>query len=153
RTKLFVRRDRYGRFFSCIAYIPRDRFNTDVRLRIEAMLKRALRGERLDTNVQISDSPLAQLHLIIRPKPGDVVDFDQDELEAKLAQIVRNWHDELRDILVQRNGEDRGRKLAQRFGRALPPGYIEEVTPSVAALDVENVSEIVGADDLRLSLS
>ncbi|MCB1561835.1 MAG: NAD-glutamate dehydrogenase, partial [Xanthomonadales bacterium] len=153
RTKLFVRRDRYGRFFSCIAYIPRDRFNTDVRLRIEAMLKRALRGERLDTNVQISDSPLAQLHLIIRPKPGDVVDFDQDELEAKLAKIVRNWHDELRDILIQRHGEERGLKLAQRFGRALPPGYIEEVTPSVAAVDVENAAEITGADDLRLSLT
>ncbi|HPF73760.1 MAG: NAD-glutamate dehydrogenase [Lysobacteraceae bacterium] len=153
RTKLFVRRDRYGRFFSCIAYIPRDRFNTDLRHRIEAMLKRALRGERLDTNVQISDSPLAQLHLIIRPKPGDVVDFDQEELETKLAQIVRNWHDELRDILVNRHGEDRGLKLAQRFGRALPPGYIEEVTPSVAAVDVENAAEIVGADDLRLSLT
>src|SRR5690606_6060467 len=151
--KLFVRRDRYGRFFSCIAYIPRERFNTEVRLRIEAMLKRALHGERLDTNVSVSDSPLAQLHLIVRPKPGDVVAFDAEDLEAKLAQIVRNWHDELRDLLVQRHGEDRGLKLAQRFGKALPQGYVEDVTPVVAVADVEHLAALRDADDLRLSLS
>ncbi len=49
RSKLFLRRDRYGRFFSGLVYIPRDRFNTDVRLRIEAMLKRVLHGEHVDT--------------------------------------------------------------------------------------------------------
>ena len=152
RTKLFVRRDRYGRFFSCIAYIPRERFNTEVRLKIEAMLKDALHGERLDTNVSVSDSPLAQLHLIVRPPPGDTVDFDTVELEAKLARIVRNWHDELRDLLVQQHGEDRGLKLAQRIGKALPPGYMEEVTPAAAAQDVEHAAALLGPDDLRLSL-
>src|SRR5690606_24408910 len=30
RSKLFLRRDRYGRFWSALVYIPRDRFNTDV---------------------------------------------------------------------------------------------------------------------------
>ena len=49
RTRLFLRRDRYGRFYSALVYIPRDRFNTDVRERIEAMLMRELHGERLDT--------------------------------------------------------------------------------------------------------
>ncbi|HET6604778.1 MAG TPA: NAD-glutamate dehydrogenase domain-containing protein [Xanthomonadaceae bacterium] len=153
KTKLFLRRDRYGRFFSCIAYIPRDRFNTDVRLRIEAMLKEALKGERLDTNVQISDSPLAQLHLIVRPRPGESVDVDLADLEARLAQIVRNWHDELTEILVQTHGEERGTKLAKRYGRALPPGYIEEVTPLVAADDVEHAAALTGPRDLGLSLT
>src|SRR4029453_9108426 len=63
RSKLFLRRDRYGRFFSALVYIPRDRFNTEVRRRIEAMLKRELHGEFVDTNVQVGESPLAQLHL------------------------------------------------------------------------------------------
>ena len=71
RSKLFLRRDRYGRFFSALVYIPRDRFNTDVRQRIEAMLKRELHGEHVDTTVQVGESPLAQLHMIVRPKPGE----------------------------------------------------------------------------------
>ena len=116
-----------------LAYIPRDRFNTDVRRRIEALLKRALRGEHIDTTVQVGESPLAQLHLIVRPKPGDAVEFDAASLEAELAEIVRNWQDDLRDELVKRHGEEQGLELADRFARALPAGYIEQVTPYIAA--------------------
>ena len=152
RSKLFVRRDRYGRFFSVLAYIPRDRFNTDVRLRIEKMLRRALHGEQVDTSVVLGESPLAQLHLIIRPKSGEAIEVDAAELEARLTQIVRNWQDELRDQLVASHGEERGLKLANRYGRALPAGYIEEVTPAIAASDVEHLSALTGPDDLRLSL-
>ncbi len=152
RPRLFLRRDRYGRFFSALAYIPRDRFNTDVRLKIEAMLKRALHGERLDTTVQVGESPLAQLHMIIRPKSGEAVEVDTADLETKLTQIVRNWHDELRELLVTRHGEERGLKLANRFGKALPTGYIEDVTPWVAASDVEHAASLRHTDELRLSL-
>ena len=65
RSKLFLRRDRYGRYFSALAYIPRDRMSTQVRHKIEAMLKRALDGEQVDTNVKIGESPLAQLHICL----------------------------------------------------------------------------------------
>jgi glutamate dehydrogenase len=152
RTRLFLRRDRYGRFYSVLLYIPRDRYNTDVRLRTEALLREALHGERLDTNVQMGDSPLAQLHMIVRPRSGDMPDVDIAEVEAKLAQIVRNWHDELRDLLVHQHGEERGLKLAQRYGKALPVGYIEQASPEVAAADVEQVAALHGPEDLRLRL-
>ena len=152
RSKLFVRRDRYGRFFSALVYIPRDRFNTEVRRRIERMLKRALHGEHVDTTVQVGESPLAQLHLIVRPKSGETVEVDVAALNVKLAQIVRNWHDDLREQLVTTHGEERGLKLANRFGRALPPGYIEQATPAIAAADVEHLAGLTGADDLRVNL-
>ena len=76
RSKLFLRRDRYGRFFSVLVYVPRDRHDTRMRRRIEAMLKRELDGEHVDTNVHIGESPLAQLHLIVRPRAGSTVQPD-----------------------------------------------------------------------------
>lgn len=152
RSKLFLRRDRYGRFFSCLVYIPRDRFNTDVRLRIEAMLKRMLHGEYIDTTVLISESPLAQLHLLVRPKSGEAQDADNAAIEAALSEIVRNRHDELREVLVQRHGEQQGLALANRYGRALPPGYFEDQSVAIAASDIEHLAALSGADDLRLSL-
>ncbi len=152
RTKLFLRQDRYGRFFSALVYIPRDRFNTDVRKRIEALLKEALHGERLDTNIQVGESPLAQLHLLIRPRSGEVPVVDEAALEMALARIVRNWQDELRERLVARHGEDKGLRLSNRYGRALPAGYIEQVSPDVAADDVEQVAQLRGSDDLRIHL-
>jgi glutamate dehydrogenase len=152
RTKLFLRRDRYGRFFSALVYIPRDRFNTDVRRKIEGMLKDALHGERIDTTVQVGESPLAQLHILVRPHAGDSVGFDLAELEARLAQIVRNWHDDLREILIRQHGEDKGLRLANRYGRAMPVAYLEQVSPEVAARDVEEVAALRGDDDLRIHL-
>ena len=151
RTRLFLRRDRYGRFFSALAYIPRDRFNTGIRHRIEALLMRELQGERLDHSVQIGESPLAQLHMVIRPKAGAAVAFDQDRLEAELASIVRDWHDELREILVRDNGEEMGLRLFQRYGRALPASYTEAVSPALAAADVLQAARLAGPGDQRIS--
>ncbi|MCF7220260.1 NAD-glutamate dehydrogenase domain-containing protein [Marilutibacter chinensis] len=152
RSKLFLRRDRYGRYFSGLAYIPRDRFNTEVRHRIEAMLKRVLHGEYIDTNVQLSESPLAQLHLIVRPKSGEAIEIDHAAIEAELAEIVRNWQDDLRDALIRRHGEQEGLHISQRFGRALPAGYIQHSGAEAAARDVEHLAALTGPEDLRLSL-
>ncbi|HEU0152935.1 MAG TPA: NAD-glutamate dehydrogenase domain-containing protein, partial [Arenimonas sp.] len=151
RTRLFLRRDRYGRFFSALVYIPRDRFNTGIRHRIEALLMAELQGERLDHSVQIGESPLAQLHLVIRPKAGCKVAFDQEKLEAELARIVRDWHDELRETLVRDLGEEQGLRLFQRYGRSLPAGYVEKVSPQIAAADVVQAAELTGPDDQRVS--
>ena len=152
RTRLFVRRDRYGRFLSVLAYVPRDRFNTSVRERIENTLKESFRGERVDSTVQLDESPLARVHMLVRPKPGDLPNYDVDDLEQRIAHIVRNWHDDLREALVERHGEDAGIKLANRYGKALPAGYIEKVTPGNAADDVELASSLASVDDIRLNL-
>ncbi|WP_119718122.1 NAD-glutamate dehydrogenase [Cognatilysobacter tabacisoli] len=152
RSKLFLRRDRYGRFFSILVYVPRERFNTDMRLRIEAMLKRVLHSDQVDSSVMLGESPLAQLHLIVRPKSGETVEVDSAAIDAELSTIVRNWGDDLRERLVARNGEERGLALAGSVGRALPAGYIENVSADVAATDVEYLDALTGPDDLRLSL-
>ncbi len=152
RSRLFVRRDRYARFFSCLVFIARDRFTSDVRERIEALLKRAFRGQSMDSTIHVGESALARLHLVIRPKPGEKPAYDTLELERKIAQIVRNWHDELREILVQKHGEAEGLKLATRIGKALPAGYIEDVSAHVAAVDVEAIASLRERNDMRLLL-
>lgn len=152
RSRLFLRRDKYSRFISALVYLPRDRFNTDVRLRIEALLKDALHGEYIDSTVVLGESPLAQLHLIVRPKPGEALEFDTSELEERLAHLLRNWQDDLRETLVARHGEAAGLRMASAYGRALPAGYIEESTTEAAASDVEHLAALEGPDDLHLSL-
>ncbi|MBJ6980669.1 NAD-glutamate dehydrogenase [Luteimonas sp. MC1572] len=153
RSRMFMRRDRYGRYYSALVYIPRDRFNTEVRLRIEAMLKDALHTDHIDTSVSVGQSPLAQLHMLVRPRSGEAIDVDLAALEGRLAMIVRNWQDDLRETLVGRLGEAEGLALASAFGRALPAAYIERATPEVAADDAEHLAALTAPDDLRLSLA
>jgi glutamate dehydrogenase len=152
RSRLFLRRDRYGRFFSALVYIPRDRFDSENRARIETLLKDALHGERVDTTIQVGESPLAQLHMIVRPRAGDVFEVDEAAIEAKIAHIVRNWQDELRDELIARHGDTAGSALFSKYASDLPASYIDAMTPTGAIADFEQAEKLEGADDLELRL-
>ena len=152
RSRLFLRRDRYGRFLSALVYLPRERFNTDVRLRIEALLRRALDAAHIDSTVHMGESPLAQLHMVVRPKSGEVAEVDVAAIEAELAEIMRNRQDDLREALVARRGEQDGLRLLRQWGRALPIGYLEDVGVDASAEDIEQLAALAGPDDLRLSL-
>jgi glutamate dehydrogenase len=152
RVRLFIRQERYGRFFSCLVFLPRDKFNTDNRKKIQSILKRALKGVRLDYVVNVSESRLARLQVIIRPKPGVEIVPDVAIIEQKIVEAVRSWPDRLREILVQKHGEDIGLKLASQLVDAFPEAYKEDVPPWVAAFDVENAAALFTGSDLRMSL-
>ena len=70
QLKLFVRRDIYGRFLSCLVYLPRDRYNTTVRERIAAILKEQLGGDSIEYTAHVGESFAARLHFVVRPAPG-----------------------------------------------------------------------------------
>ncbi|MCL7713977.1 NAD-glutamate dehydrogenase [Stenotrophomonas mori] len=152
RSRMFLRRDKFSRFISALVFLPRERFNTDVRLRIENLLKETLQGEYVDSSVVLGDSPLAQLHLIVRPKTGQSLELDIEGLEKHLAHVLRNWQDDLREALVGSHGETEGLRIAARIGKALPAGYIEDSSAQIAAADVAQLDALTGPDDLRLNL-
>jgi glutamate dehydrogenase len=142
RPKLFIRKDPYGRFFSVLIYLPKDRFNTEIRTRIEDMLMAALHGDRLDKAIKIGDSPLAQLHLLIRHESAKAADYDLETLEAELGQIIRNWKDEFRDALINGFGEEQGIALASRYLSAFPQSYVESVTPEQSIEDIRQIERL-----------
>jgi len=152
QTRLFIRRERFGRFFSCLVFIPRDHFNTENREKIQAILKRQLKGDRLDFNIQVGESKLARVQVIIRPRNGQVIDFDIAEIEAKIKSAIRSWSDDLTDILVREHGEEQGLELSRRYAQYFPASYTEDASPSVAAFDVAKVASLRDLDDLKMSL-
>ena len=151
RTQLFVRRDRYGRFFTCLVFVPRDHFNTSVRERIEVLLGTALHAEQSDSAVQMGEAALARLTVVVRPKIGDQPTYDLATLEKGVEDIVRNWHDDVRAALVQSRGDQEGAALANRYAKSLPAGYMDEVSPAAAAEDVHQLSLLQGDNALRMS--
>ncbi|MCU0755724.1 MAG: NAD-glutamate dehydrogenase [Xanthomonadales bacterium] len=152
RTRVFCRRDRYGRYWSALVYVPRDRMTPTVREKIEQRVRLQMQADRLDSQIQVGESALARLYIVARPRSGEAPTFDARALEAEVVALVRNWHDELREQLVGRLGEDRGAKLSNKFGRALPAAYIESATPAAAARDVETAAGLRDLGELALSL-
>ena len=72
QTRLFLRKDIYGRYMSCLVYLPRDRYTTQVRLRTQEILRQALHGAAVDYSVLVGESPVARLHIVVRAERGQV---------------------------------------------------------------------------------
>ena len=66
RVRVFLRRDAFGRFYSGLIFVPRDRYNTQVRQQIEAVIREQLNATGIESQVQLSDSALARVHMIVR---------------------------------------------------------------------------------------
>ncbi|MGH9212143.1 MAG: NAD-glutamate dehydrogenase [Acidimicrobiales bacterium] len=151
RVRLFLRRDRFGRFFSCLVFLPRDRYNTTTRLQLQRILLDALQGQSIEYATRVSESVLARLHFVVHVDPADHPDVDIEHLERQLAGAVRNWTDDLRDSLVDEHGEERGLALYRRYREAFRPGYMADNLPRVAVDDIERL-EALGDDDIGLHL-
>ena len=136
RVRLLLRRDPYQRFFSCLLYVPRDRYNTQVRERIERILLEELAGQSLEAQVQISESALARLHLLVRTDPGSDVAANVERVERRIAETLRTWEDRLRAELQARLPAERANDLAQRFAGAFPVSYQEDVPATQALPDL-----------------
>ena len=151
-VRLFIRRERFGRFFSCLVYIPRDYWNTENREKIQRILKQALEGELLEYMIQLSESALARMQVIIRPKGAEEPQPDVAALEQKIISAICTWDEELSDVLVAKHGEKSGLNLARQFGGTFPAAYMEDFSPQFAASDVEKIALLQDQNDLQLSL-
>ena len=60
RVRLFVRRDVFGRFVSCLVYLPRDRFDTETGGGSRTILQRGVRRRRASTTRRASRSPCSR---------------------------------------------------------------------------------------------
>jgi glutamate dehydrogenase len=152
RTRLFVRTDVYGRFISCLIFVPRENFAAKRRNRIQRILMQAFNGISSEFTVRLSESALARMLVIVRTKPGTVPEFDVRQIEKQIAKVVRRWRDDLRDTLIAHFGEERGNELHHRFGNAFPAGYREERSVSKAVTDLAIMDELGAEKKLAMNL-
>ena len=152
RVRLFVRRDRFGRFLSCLVFVPRDRFNTQVREAIGEILREVFHGDSVDWNIRLSESVLARLHYVVYTQPGTLPDYDVREIEERLVEATRSWTDDFQDALVDQLGEERGTELFAAYGDAFPAAYRDDFTPPAAVLDVQRMERLDSEGDLKLTL-
>ena len=143
QTRLFLRKDIFGRYVSCLIYLPRDRYTTAVRLRAQQILQRAFGATQIDYSVQVGESPVARLHLVVRAERGrQLPDADPVALERAVAAAVRSWDDDLADEAAAALGPQRGRELMTQLGDAIPATYKTDVPASAAITDFERILEL-----------
>lgn len=152
RVRLFVRTDRYHRYVSCLVYVPRDSFSTDVRLKIERVLLNAFNGCAPEFSVHIGDETLARVHYIIRTSAALLPNFREADIEAEIARVVRGWTEELHQQLLEAYGEERGNALFHCYKVAFPLAYREEFVARNAVLDIQHIEAMVNTGSVAIKL-
>lgn len=152
RTAMFMRRDAFDRFAAVLVYVPRDRYDTDLRHRMATILETELGGEVASFATHIGDDPLARVHFTVTT-PNGSVGVDKTALEAKLKQAARSWTDQLEEALVSEFGEEKGLALFRRYGDAFPPSYREVTSAEMAGYDIASVENQVRTQGLGLDLT
>jgi len=158
-TRVFGRRDPFGRFWALLIFIPRDRYNTEVRQRVEDLIRNQLEALDVQSQIELSDSPLARLYLIVR---GDVhhKELDFSSLESRLAREILGWRDHLREALQLRLLQPQSaypqshlnQQYLTRYLHAFPTAYRAENTPEQALNDIDGL-EFLRQSSERFHLS
>ena len=153
KSQLFLRRDEYGRFVSCLIYIPRDRYTTAVRLKMEAILRSAFHGASVDYTTRVSESVLARLHFVVRVASGQLIPaVDEQDLQHRLIDATRTWDEDLSEVACNEHGEEAGARLVGLYGKAFPEAYKEDFSPRVGVLDLRQFEALDSEDAIRLNL-
>ncbi|MFE1821035.1 NAD-glutamate dehydrogenase [Streptomyces anulatus] len=157
RLRLYLRQDEYGRYYSAIVYLPRDRYTTGVRLRLIDILKEELGGNSVDFTAWNTESILSRLHFVVRVPAGTelphLTDADADRIEARLVEAARSWADGFQEALTAELGEERGAELQRQYGHSFPEGYKADHSPRAAVADLVHLETLKqGEKDFALSL-
>ena len=139
RLRLFLRRDRYGRFYSALLFLPRERYSAELRDTLCEELRAQLDGDRIERSVEFPRGEnFARLHVIVHVSSSREREVDVAAIESHLQEATRSWPEKLRAAL----GAQAESTLALSFLEAFDAGYQQENSPVTAALDVHCLMQL-----------
>jgi glutamate dehydrogenase len=148
QARLFLRRDVYGRYMSCLVYLPRDRYTTKVRLRATEVLRAALGGKTVDYSVMIGDAALARVHIVVRGERGvPLPEVKAETLERALVAAARSWDEDLVDEAEAQLGADDAQRLTRIAGPMIPESYKAWVPAAAAVADLMRIVRLAQSGD------
>jgi glutamate dehydrogenase len=134
-VRVLPRHDRFDRFVSVLVYVPRDRYDSQIRARIGDYLATAFNGQVSAFYPFFPEGPLVRVHYTIGRSAGEAPNPDRAQLDRAVEAIVRNWTDGLQGALASSFDPARARGLFKRYRDAFPIDYREVYSPAIAVGD------------------
>lgn len=151
KLRLFLRKDPYGRFAYCLAYVPRDVYSTETRLKIQHILMDRLQASDCEFWTYFSESVLARVQFILKVDPKNPVQIDPVRLEKEVIQACRSWKDDYASLVVESFGEAQGTNVLADFPKGFPAGYCERFAPHSAVVDMQHLLSLSAERPLVMS--
>lgn len=145
-VRLTLRPDPLHRGALVMVIMPRDRFNTEVRHRVQEHLEQTFKADHVDYQLSMGeDEEQVRFHFFLTTDV-ELASVDMHELESKVVDMTRTWNDRLNERLVAAHG-DAGLKMGENFFRSFPEGYMATTSFGMAVKDIENTVERVTHDE------
>jgi glutamate dehydrogenase len=144
RVRVLARHDRFDRFVSVLVFVPRDRYDSAIRVEIGDYLARAFVGRVSAFYPHFAETPLVRVHFIIGRSGGPTPHVARATLEREVEDIILTWTDGLAVSLEIRHSPEEARVLFNRYRQAFSEGYHEIYSPADAVADIrviEGLSE------------
>lgn len=152
KVKVFLRKDDFERFISCIIFLPRDSMSTAIRLKMEDILCAELKGTVSNNYTQITDSPLARLQVIIKTTPGNVPVYNIAKIEAKLEKAARKWTDDLFEELETRFGSKDFENIYSLYKDAFSVSYQNRFSAEDAYYDILQLEKVIKTNKISFDI-
>jgi len=151
---LYTRPDPFGRYISCLVYVPRGKYETKLRLKFQHIIEETLGGTCTNFKVLQDDAPLSRVLFLIdindqEKKPK----FNNTALENKLIQAALNWSDRLVESIEDNIDDiDEAAFMVENYSKAFPIEYSEQYAPAQAVLDICKIEETIQNENIALEL-
>ncbi len=153
RVALFMREDPFGRYISCLVYVPRDRFGTDLRKKICTILEESLQGECQNFNTSLDDSVFARIMFVIKISQKQKQSYNASEIEQQLQEAGQTWPELLSTALVETLEKDQPiTQYTMKYGEAFPASYCNRYRAKQAVFDIAKIEQVLESDALHLDL-
>ena len=139
QCRAFIRKDKFERYVSALVFVPRDLYNSTLRTKIEKILCDAYNGELSSRYAQLSNERIARWHFIIRTKPGQVPNPDEESINKRISKVAQSWTDYFHEVLVDRWGEEKANNLFRKYSKSFTSAYRENFDPRFAVTDVDKL--------------
>ncbi len=142
QVRLFLRRERAGKFFSALVYTPKDVYCTELRENIQQILCDALGADESEFTTYFSESVLTRTYFELKVETNTAVDYDVALLEKEIVEASKRWEDQLREALMEEFGEEQGNREFRLYENAFPPGYQHDFDPRAAINDIKKIATL-----------
>lgn len=135
KIRVLPRIDPFDRFVSVLVFVPKERYDSQIREQIGQMLASEYDGHVSAFYPAFLEGALTRVHFIIGRRKGKTPTPSPASLELAIADIIRTWTDEFTDMLASAN--DEVRDGAPHF--SFPQSYRETVSTQQAVADASNM--------------
>jgi glutamate dehydrogenase len=153
QVRLFLLRNAYGKFISCLVYVPRDLYHTELRRTMSQILCEALGAEEAQFTTHFSDSVLARTHFVLSVDPLVDVEYDLKNIELRLIEAAKTWSQRLDEALIDTLGEERGSTLARNYTDAFPASYKDRFEARTAVRDIQAIGTLDEGREIDITFS